>query len=64
MPTGPVVAVKELMEGGGEKINPARDAVPPGVVKLTATEEPAPTIATIEVEEITVNDVTNVPPNV
>jgi hypothetical protein len=64
VPMGPVVAVKELMEGGGEKINPAIDADPPGVVKLTEPEEPVPTIATIEVEEITVNDVTGVPPKV
>ena len=64
VPTGPVVAVKELMEGGGEKIKPANEAVPPGEVRLTAPVEPAPTTAMMEVEETTVNDVTCVPPRV
>lgn len=64
VPTGPVVAVKELMEGGGEKIKPANEAVPPGEVRLTAPLLPAPTIAKIDVEETTVKEVTGVPPNV
>ena len=64
VPTGPVVAVKELIVGGSEKIKPAIEAVPPGVVRLTAPVEPAPTIAMMEVEETTVYDVTCVPPRV
>ena len=55
---------KLVMVGAGIKINPAKEAVPPGVVKLTAPEDPIPTIATIEVDEMTVKELTDVPPNV
>jgi hypothetical protein len=64
VPTGPVVAEKEIIVGAGIMVNPASDALPPGVVRLTAPVAPVPTIATIEVVETTVNDVTRVPPNV
>ena len=65
VPTGPVVAEKEIIVGGAEiKVNPAIDALPLGVVRLTAPVAPVPTMATIEVEETTVNEVTRVPPNV
>jgi hypothetical protein len=64
VPTGPVVAEKEIIVGARIKVNPANDAEPPGVVRLTAPVAPVPTLATIEVEETTVNEVTGVPPNV
>jgi hypothetical protein len=64
VPTGPVVAEKEIIVGAGIKVKPASEALPPGVVRLTAPVDPVPTIATIEVDDTTVNDVTGVPPNV
>jgi hypothetical protein len=63
-PTPPLVGAKDVMVGGGMKVNPASEAVPPGVVRLTTPVAPVPIIATIDVEETTVNDVTGVPPNV
>ena len=68
-PVPALVGAKEVMVGdemgeGGIKINPDNDAVPPGVDKLTAPVAPVPTVATIEVEETTVKDVTGVPPKV
>jgi hypothetical protein len=53
-----------VIAGAGIKVKPVSDAAPPEVVRLTAPVAPAPTIATIDVEETTVNDVTGVPPNV
>ncbi len=50
--------------GAGININPFKLAEPPGVVRLSAPEEPLPTTARMEVEETTVNDVTEVPPRV
>ena len=68
-PAPALVGEKEVIVGvgmveGGIKINPASDALPPGVVRLTEPLAPAPTTATIEVEETTVKDVTGVPPRV
>jgi hypothetical protein len=63
-PAAAVVGANAVIVGAGMKVNPSSEAVPPGVVKLTAPDEPAPTMAIIEVEETTVNDVTDVPPNV
>ena len=64
VPAAAVVGANAVIVGAGMKVNPSNEAVPPGVVKLTAPDEPAPTMAIIEVEETTVNDVTDVPPNV
>jgi hypothetical protein len=58
------VGVKDVMMGAGINIKPFKLAVPPGVVKLSAPVDPLPTIATIVVDETTVNEVTGVPPNV
>ena len=68
-PAAALVGAKDVMVGegtdeGGINIKPTSDALPPGVVRLTAPEVPVPTMATIDVEETTVNDVTGVPPNV
>jgi hypothetical protein len=68
-PAAALVGAKDVMVGegtdeGGINIKPARNALPPGVVRLTAPVAPVPTIATIEVDETTVNEVTGVPPNV
>jgi hypothetical protein len=64
MPSAAAVGAKEVMVGAGMKVNPANDAVPPGVVRLTAPVEPVPTIAIMEVDERTVNDDTGVPPSI
>jgi biotin-(acetyl-CoA carboxylase) ligase len=58
------VGAKEVMVGAGINVNPANDAVPPGVVRLTAPDDPVPTMATMEVADTTVKEVTGVPPNV
>ena len=63
-PADALVGAKDVILGADIKVNPGRDALPPGVVRLTAPVAPVPTIATIDVEETTVNDVTAVPPNV
>ena len=63
-PAAALVGAKDVILGADIKVKPASDALPPGVVRLTAPVAPVPTIATIEVEETTVNDVTGVPPNV
>jgi hypothetical protein len=63
-PAPAIIGEKEVMVGAGINVNPASEAVPPGVVRLTAPVEPAPTTAMMEVEETTVNDVTSVPPRV
>jgi len=62
MPSAAAVGVKEVMLGAGIKINPANDAVPPGAVKLTAPDEPEPTVAMIVVDESMVKEVAGVPP--
>jgi hypothetical protein len=63
-PAAAVVGANVVIVGAPIKINPPSEALPPGVVRLTAPVAPVPTIATIEVEETTVNDETGVPPNV
>ena len=63
-PAAAVVGANAVIVGAGMNVNPASEAVPPGVVKLTAPEEPLPTIAIMDVEETTVNDATGVPPKV
>jgi hypothetical protein len=64
VPAAAVLGANAVIVGGGIKVKPAKEAVPPGVVKLTAPVAPVPTMAIIEVDETTVNDVTGVPPNV
>ena len=63
-PFGAAAGVKEVIMGAGIKINPLRLAEPPVVTKLTAPVDPLPTIATMEVDETIVNEVTGVPPRV
>ena len=63
-PAAAVVGAKVVIVGAGINVKPANDAVPPGVVKLTAPDDPVPTMATIEVADTTVNVDTGVPPNV
>lgn len=64
MPAAAAVGVKEVIVGAGMKVNPSRDAEPPGVVRLTAPVEPEPTVARMVVEERTVKEATGVPPKV
>ena len=64
MPAAAAVGAKEVMVGGGMNVKPSREAEPPGVVRLTAPEDPVPTITTMEVEDTTVKDKTVVPPSV
>ena len=54
--------VKELITGDGRKVNPEREAVPPGVVTLMLPDAPAATTAVILVVETTLNEVAGVPP--
>jgi hypothetical protein len=63
-PADALVGAKDVILGADMKVNPASDAGPPGVVRLTAPVDPVPTIATMEVDDTTVNEVTGVPPNV
>jgi hypothetical protein len=69
-PAAAVVGAKAVIvgaginEGAGIKVNPAKDALPPGVVKLSVPVDPIPTVATIEEAETTLKDVTGVPPSV
>ncbi len=63
-PFAAVVGVNEMITGAGMKLNPSAVALPPGVTRLIAPLEPLPTMATIIVDETTVNDETDVPPNV
>jgi hypothetical protein len=64
VPSPADVGLKELITGAGINVKPDKLAEPPAAVTPTEPVEPLPTIATIEVEETTVNDVTGVPPNV
>ena len=64
VPNAAVIGAKVVIVGAGMNVNPSRDAVPPGVVRLTAPVDPLPTTAMIDVEETTVNELTGVPPNV
>ena len=61
MPVGGVCALKAV--GGTAKVNPARFAVPPGVVTVTFPLAPAPTTAVICVGEFTTKEAAFVPPN-
>jgi len=62
--TGPDAGLKFVMVGeeAAANVNPARVAVPPGVVTLTLPEVPDATTAVILVAETTLNEVAAVPP--
>jgi hypothetical protein len=65
VPTGPLLGSNEFIVGeGGIKIKPESAADPPAAVRLTAPVAPEPITARIELEEITVNEVTLVSPKV
>jgi hypothetical protein len=53
-PLAPVVGVNDVMVGAGMNVNPAEEAVPPGVVTLTLPEAPVPTTAVMVVADTTV----------
>jgi biotin-(acetyl-CoA carboxylase) ligase len=63
-PAAAVAGAYAAIVGAGMNVNPSSEAEPPGVVRLTAPEEPLPTTAIMAVEETTVNELTGVPPNV
>lgn len=56
------VGVNDVIVGAAININPAKVAVPPGVVTLTLPDTPEPRVAVMLVEELTVNDDAAVPP--
>ena len=62
-PEAAEVGAKEAIAGGGININPFKIAEPPGVVTLTAPEDPAPTCTRIDEADTTVNADTGVPPS-
>ena len=62
VPVPPLDGVNEVIVGGGIKVKPAIDAVPPGVVIVILPDAPAPTTAVILVDELTVKDVAAIPP--
>ena len=64
VPVPPFAGEKEVIAGGGRKVNPANKAVPYGVVTKTFPEAPAPTTAVIVASFTTVKDVAATPPNV
>lgn len=61
-PTIDDVGVNEVIVGVGIKTKPGLVAVPPGVVTDKLPVAPAPTIASIEVVEVKVNELAGVPP--
>jgi hypothetical protein len=61
-PLPALVGVNEEIVGAETKTKPALVAVPPAVVTETFPLAPAPTTASMEVEEFIVNDVAAVPP--
>ena len=62
VPLPALVGFIKVMVGAGINVNPARVAVPPGVVTLTLPEVPEPTTAVMLVAETTLNEVAAVPP--
>lgn len=61
-PLPAVVGVNEVMVGAGINVNPAKDAVPPGVVTEILPDVPAATTAVMLVALTTVKDDAAVPP--
>jgi hypothetical protein len=64
VPKPAVVGLKELITGAAINVKPDKLAEPPDEVTPTEPVDPLPTLATIEVDETTVKEVTGVPPNV
>ena len=62
VPAAADVGENDVIVGGLMKVNPAKLAVPEGVVTDTLPELPAPTTAAMVVEFIMVNDVAATPP--
>jgi hypothetical protein len=58
------VGLKDVMVGIWMKVNPARDAVPPGAVTITLPEAPVATTAVMTESETVVYEVAAVPPKV
>lgn len=58
----PFVGVNDVTVGAGINVNPPIDAVPFEVVTLTLPDAPDPTTAVILVDELTVNELTAIPP--
>jgi len=61
-PALPLVGVNDVIVGAGINVNPANDAVPPGVVTLTFPDAPVPTTAVIVVVSTTIKEDAAVPP--
>ncbi|MFN9950506.1 MAG: hypothetical protein ACK53B_07035 [Bacteroidota bacterium] len=49
-PAPALCGAKLVIVGGEMKVNPANDAVPPGVVRLSAADEPVQTMSIIDVD--------------
>jgi hypothetical protein len=62
VPSPPDFGVKDVIAGGGRKVNPASDAVPPGVVTLMFPDFPEPTTAVMIVGETIEYDAAAIPP--
>lgn len=62
VPFPALTGVNEVIVGARTNEKPDFDAIPPGVVTLTLPLLPAPTVAVIPVEEVTVNELATVPP--
>ena len=54
-PAAADVGVKLVITGGGRKMKPPREPWPVGVTTFTFPEAPLPTVALMEVDDITVN---------
>jgi len=63
-PLAALVGVNDEMVGAGIKVNPARLAVPPGVVTDTLPEAPLATTAVIVVASTTLKEAADIPPKV
>ena len=62
VPGNASAGVNDDMEGGGKKLKPAEDAVPPGVVTERFPLAPAPTMAVMLLAELTVKELAGSPP--
>jgi hypothetical protein len=63
VPVPPIRGEKELTMGSEIKVKPGFDAVPAAVTKDTSPDLPPATIAEIDVEELTTNELALAPPN-
>lgn len=62
-PAAPKDGENEVIVGGETNVNPARPAVPEGVITVTVPEAPVPTTAVMVFAFTTVKEVADVPPN-